>query len=264
MRRTSTILAVASGKGGVGKSVISVNLAETLARDGYRVALLDADMAQGACTVLMNEQPGPSLADAAGRIVSIDDAFRATQSGVTLVEVAQEHEEIPSQPARLFPVLDDALDRLARRHDHVIIDCPAGTGDLVRWALDRADMGMLVLVEEPTAVADAYRLAKLAWMHDINLPLGAVVNFADSETEAQSVADRFGAITERFTGNAPTFLGWVPFSMQVRTSVHDQSPAARHTGPIRTAFEHIGATLNAGTAATGSVSPLFRSISGPN
>src|SRR5690625_7561650 len=77
MRRTSTIIAVASGKGGVGKSVISVNLAETLARDDYRVALLDADMAHGACTVLLNEQPGPSLADAAGRIVLIDDAFRA-------------------------------------------------------------------------------------------------------------------------------------------------------------------------------------------
>src|SRR5690625_6704534 len=114
MRRTSTILAVASGKGGVGKSVISVNLAETLARDGYRVALLDADMAQGACTVLMNEQPGPSLAGAAGRMVSIAAAFRATQSGVTLADGAQEHEGSASQPARLLPLLGAALARLAR------------------------------------------------------------------------------------------------------------------------------------------------------
>ncbi|MFW5972608.1 MAG: P-loop NTPase [Bacteroidota bacterium] len=250
MRRSSIVLAVVSGKGGVGKSVVSVNLAETLARDGFRVALLDADAAQGACRILLNEPPGASIADASTELVSIEDALQRTTSGIMLAEVADDHIELPLKLERLYPVLDEALERLARHNEYVIIDTPAGSGELVRWALDRADMGALVLAEEPTAIADAYRLIKFVWQHDAEMPMGAIVNFADSEHEARSVADRFATITQRFTGNTALFLGWVPFSAEVRSSVRDQSPAVRQIGPVRTAFEHLAAVLTAGESAT--------------
>ncbi len=250
MRRSSTVFSVVSGKGGVGKSVVSVNLAETLARDGFRVALLDADIGQGACDVMLNEEPGPSLADVATRIVTLNEACRKTASGLTLVEAARDHAELPRDRSRMFPVLDEAVDHLARHHEYVIIDTPAGCGDVVRWALDRTDLGVLVLADEPTAIADAYRLVKLAWSHDTELPLAAVVNFSETHEEAASVADRFGVITQRFTGRAPYYVGWVPFSPQVRTSVREQAPASRHAGPIRTAFDNIAAALVEGEMAS--------------
>ena len=249
MRRTSSVFSIVSGKGGVGKSVVAVNLAETLARDGFRVALVDADIGQGACEIMLNEQPGVSLADVASRIASIDEAFRKTEAGVTFVEAAREQRELPTNPSRIFPVLDEAIERLARSHEYVIIDTPAGSGDVVRWSLDRADLGILILADEPTAIADAYRLVKLTWSHDGNLPLAAIVNFSEREAEAASVADRFALITERFTGRSPLYVGWVPFSLKVRTSVRRQYPAGREMGPIRTSFEQIAQTLVEGEMA---------------
>jgi flagellar biosynthesis protein FlhG len=243
MRRTSTVLAVTSGKGGVGKSVVAVNLAEMLAAQGHTVALLDADLGQGACAILLNETPARSVLDVARRRALVQDVMLRTSSGITLVQGALEPNPGAEQDARLFEALDAVLAHLKTNCEYVIVDTPAGTEGPVRWALDRADLGLLVVVSEPTAVADAYRLAKLVWKNEPDYPMGVVVNFADSEEEAQGIAERFGHVTEHFTGRVPNFLGWVPFSTQIRQSVHEQTPATRYPGPVHDAFEHLADTL---------------------
>ncbi len=239
MKRDSTILALTSGKGGVGKSVVATNLAETLAAEGQRVALIDADLGQSACPVLLNEAPAATVLDVVHGACRPEDALYETTAGVTLVQAVAEPGAAEGHEAALYAALDDLLDRLRRTHTYLLIDAPAGTDGPVRWALDRADLGVLVLVGEPTAVADAYRLAKLVWQKDPRYPLGAVVNFADDAADAESVAERFGAITDRFTGQKPGFLGWVPFAAAVRQSVRDQVPAVRAGGSVREAFAAI-------------------------
>lgn len=248
MKRTSTTLAIASGKGGVGKSVVSVNLAETLARHGHSVALIDADVGQGACAVLLNEDPPHTVADLVRLDADVDAVGHETAAGITLVQSAREPDAFASdqQAAVLHLSLDDVLRAVRSTHDFVLIDTPAGTNGTVRWALDRADMGALILVGEPTAIADAYRLAKMIWRIDPTYPLGSIVNFADSADRAHSVTDRFGAITERFTGQQPSHLGWVPFTTAVRTSVQNQTPAVRHHAPLRQAFDDLASVLAEG------------------
>lgn len=245
MKRTSTTLAIASGKGGVGKSVIAVNLAETLARRGHAVALLDADVGQGACAVLLNEDPPHTVADLVRLEAEPGDVAHETDGGVTLIQSAREPDcfVTAQQTAVLHLSLDEVLRTIRTTHDFVLIDAPAGTNGTVRWALDRADMGALVLVGEPTAIADAYRLAKLVWSVDATYPLGGIVNCAESDDEAQSITDRFGTITERFTGQRPTHLGWVPFAPSIRTSVQQQTPAVRQHPAIRAAFERLAGVL---------------------
>ena len=143
------------------------------------------------------------------------------------------------------------LRRLRATHDFVFIDAPAGVGAPVRWAFDRADLGLITLVGEPTAIADAYRLVKLVWHVEPAYPMAVAVNFTDTEDEARSVAARFGKITERFVQRVPAYLGWVPFSAHVRRSVAEQRPAVRTAGPVRTAFEHLAAVLVCGQAPVG-------------
>ncbi len=239
-----TTLAVVSGKGGVGKSVIAVNLAEALASAGARVALVDADLGQGACAVLVNETPPTTVYECGTRGGAVAEASLRTAGGVTLVQGAA-GPLTPGATASLFDDLDRVVTALRAHHDYVLIDTPAGLDGPVRWALDRADLGLLVLAGEPTAIADAYRLARLVWETDPGYALGAVVNLADTEDEARSVSERFGAITERFTGRAPEYLGWVPYAAAMRRAVKAQTPAVREPGSMRHAFGALAGALAA-------------------
>lgn len=249
MKRDSTILAVTSGKGGAGKSVVAVNLAEALAAAGHAVALVDADLGQGACAVLTNEAPEASAWDYARAEASLAEVIHRTEAGVTLVQGCAEPGAADGKEHRLFAAMDSLLQHLRRTHEFVLIDTPAGTDGAVRWALDRADLGVLVLVGEPTAVADAYRLAKMLWQADPAYPLGAVVNAADDADDAQSIADRFGTITRRFTGQAPSLLGWLPFAHEIRRSVKEQTPAVRTPGPVADAFHTLADVVARGRHA---------------
>lgn len=246
MKRDSTVLAVVSGKGGVGKSVVTVNLAEALAADGHRVAVVDADFGQGACSILMNETPAATLMDLLRYTADIESVVHETESGVTLIESAREPGETQGREKELYGRMDELLVDLRNDHAYVLIDAPAGLEGAVRWAIDRSDLSALVVVGEPTAVADAYRLARMVWSSDPSYPLGTIVNFADSAQEASGIADRFSEITERFTGQLPNYLGWVPFSAAVRHSVTHQTPAVRQSGPVRDAFRNLAQTVVAG------------------
>lgn len=243
MKRNCTTIAITSGKGGVGKSVVAVNLAETLARAGHRVTLIDADFGQGACPLLLNETVDTSLLDTLRRGEPVAAALHHTSSGFTLVHCVAEAGEAEKHERALYAGMDDLLAQLRRTSEFILIDTPAGTDGPVRWALDRADMGVLVVVGEPTAIADAYRLARMVWQADPAYPLATLVNFADSKDEAQGIAERFGHVTQHFTGQVPNFLGWVPFSAQIRRSVQDQAPVVRVPGPIRTVFEESADVL---------------------
>lgn len=242
-------LAVVSGKGGVGKSVVSANLAETFAASGRRVALVDADFGQSACPVLLNESPPATALDVATGRADPSDALHTTESGITLFQGVRTPGEADGHEAELYDALDIGLDALCGDHDVVLIDAPAGTGPAVRWALDRAGAGLLVLVGEPTAVADAYGLAKLVWSAEPGFPLGTVVNFADTESEAQSVAARFAAVTKPFLGSEPSYLGWVPYAVAVRRSVKCQRPAVREPGATRLAFDALATAAARGPAS---------------
>jgi flagellar biosynthesis protein FlhG len=234
--------AVVSGKGGVGKSVVAVNLAEALAARGERVALLDADAGQGACALLLNEAPAACVRQWATGRAALDDVLHRTATGLTLVQAAAEPD--PSEPdAAFYAALDRVLAHLRQEHDVVLIDTPAGVGGPVRWALERAGHGLLVLLGEPTAVADAYRLTKLLWQADPAFPLNLVVNAADTEGEAASVAERFGDVTERFLGARPDTLGWVPYAAAMRQAVRQQTPAVRAGGAMAHAFGALADAL---------------------
>ncbi len=249
MKRPSTVVAIVSGKGGVGKSVVAVNLAETLAMQGERVALVDVDFGQGACSILLNESPAASVLDLMQDRATLEEVLHTTASGITLVQAVTEAGQADGQHEALYATLDWLLKELRHNHTVVLLDAPAGTEGPVRWALDRADLGLLLLVGEPTAIADAYRLCKLLWQHVPHYPIGCVVNFADTEAEARSVADRFAALTQHFLLQTPTFLGWVPYTSQIRRSVLAQQPAVQQPGPVRNAFERLAYALLYGKMA---------------
>lgn len=236
------VVAVVSGKGGTGKSTLSVNLAETLTESGLAVALLDADLCQSSCATLMNEEPPASVLAVARGAVPADRVFHRTASGVTLV-VGGAATRPDGVPPGLFDAFDRVLETAIQTHDVVLIDAPAGMEEPVRWALDRADAGLLVLVGEPTSVTGAYALAKTVWQTVPAYPFLTVVNAADTDADAAQTAERFAELTAQFLGQTPTALGWLPYDAHVRAAVRDQVPAVRRSAALRASFAELAAGL---------------------
>jgi len=153
------IFATVSGKGGVGKSLASVNIAETLRLLGYRTAILDVDAGMANVATMFNVYPTYSVTD------WMEDKCRLTDvmvdaDGITLVTTANEPGPLTDRHDLLIQALDQVLDALAATHDFVVIDTPAGLGELNLWALDRSRLGAIMLVDEPTSVSDVYRFCK--------------------------------------------------------------------------------------------------------
>lgn len=223
----SFIVAVASGKGGVGKSIVTVNLAESLVKAGYRVAVVDADLGLSNCSALINESiPGTVLDIMRGKS-TIPEIMLETDGGYTLVTGADEPDVETMDWSVLYPTLDNVLRKLRIENDFILIDTPAGASDLSFWALDRADMGLLVVVGEPTAISDVYRFCKFVLEVDPTYPFAAVVNFAEDENDAQNVLKRFNTIVNHFMNREFPYLGFIPMDELVRKSVTDQIPVIR-------------------------------------
>lgn len=241
----SFIVAVASGKGGVGKSLVTINTAEALVQMGYKVALVDADLGLSNCAAMLNEAIPGTVMDVMKERSSVEEIMLETEGGVTLVTGADEPDADMLDWSLLYPSLDSVLRKLRRENDFVLIDTPAGASDLSFWALDRADMGMLIVVGEPTAISDVYRFCKFVLNVDPTYPFGAVVNFAEDEESAQNVLHRFNTIVDHFMSREFPFLGYIPMDESVRQSVLDQMPIVRsHAESIISAeFEYIASAL---------------------
>jgi len=225
-RRTRTI-AIASGKGGVGKSNLAVNLAVALAQSGARVALLDADLGLANADLLCGLPVGPNLAHLLDGRATLADIARAPIPNFTLVPgcsgIAAHADLDPPRRRRLA----GALDEIERAHDAVLLDCGAGIGPSVMWLMSEADRTLVVTTPEPTAIADAYALIKSAALvrpagQGANWSL--VVNQAESRDQARAVHARFSAVCDRFLALEVPFAGWIPADRAVPDAVRARKP----------------------------------------
>lgn len=215
------VYTIISGKGGVGKSMTSINTAAMLSKMGYRTALLDVDLGLANCATLMNEQVPASVSDWINGRCSLEKLPRDA-SGLTLITAANEPEQANISTEIMMDALDQVVRFLKQYHDFIVIDTPAGAGEMALWALDTADIGTLVLVDEPAAISDVYRLCKYVYNIDPEYRFASIVNFAESEDSAQSTQNRFNTILNYFLQKQTHYLGFIPASEQVKQAVQQQ------------------------------------------
>ncbi len=219
-------LAVISGKGGVGKSMTSVNTADMLNQMGYKTALIDADIGLSNCATLLNEPVQASVAQWVNGECSLED-LPQNSNGITLVTGADEPGQYNFQHEVLMDALDQVVNYLKIDHDFIIIDTPAGAGEMSLWALDTADLGLLVLVDEPTAISDVYRLCKYIYNIDPGYRFASIVNFAQSEETAESTYTRFNTILNYFLKKQIPYFGYILASDTVREAIQQQHTLVR-------------------------------------
>lgn len=220
------IFAVISGKGGVGKSMASVNIAEMLNHMNYRVLLIDADVGFSNCSTLLNDPVQSSVAQWINGECCLED-LPQNSSGITLVTASDDpvHQRIHAE--LMMDALDQVILSLSNDFDFVIIDTPAGAGEMTLWALDHAHVGTIILVDEPTAISDVYRLCKYVYSMDPEYAFTSIVNFAEDEESAENTFERFNTILEYFLKKQTQYLGFIPASEIIREGIRTQDTLIR-------------------------------------
>ena len=229
-RTRSRVVAIASGKGGVGKTNLSVSLAATLAQMGRRVTLLDADFGLANADVLAGVTPRGRIDEVVSGERPIRDILVETPGGFRLAAGASGVAKLVDAGAQTARAIVSRLERLERDADLVLIDCAAGIGRPVLAMLLAADMPIVVVTPEPTSITDAYGLIKAGRLEADRAGRAFTpqlwVNQASDEREALAVYEKISKVGQRFLGSPIGMIGWTPSDASVREAVRRRAPVA--------------------------------------
>jgi flagellar biosynthesis protein FlhG len=227
-RQTGTktrIITVTSGKGGVGKTNVSVNMALAYARLGKKVVVMDADLGLANVNVMLNMIPKYNLYHVIRKQKTMREILVETAYGISIVAGASGFSKIANLTEDERQNFIDELDTLSNA-DIIIIDTSAGVSSNVLDFIAAADDAVIITTPEPTAITDAYGIIKIiATEYDnLNMGLKLVVNRVKSVAEAKSVADRMTNIAGQFLNLKVDYLGFIYDDSVVSQAVLRQKP----------------------------------------
>jgi flagellar biosynthesis protein FlhG len=216
--------AVTSGKGGVGKSTISLNLGIALAAEGKRVLLIDADLGLANIDILLGISPEHNLQDLLRGRASAFDVIVEGPEGLSILPAASGLGESEAWQADDAARLSEELGRLERAFDLILIDTGAGISEKVTDFVLSVDRAFIVATPEPTSIADAYAMVKVTTGERPDLPVGLIVNRAKSPREAHELHARFEEIVSRFLDLSIDRVGHVVEDQSVEQATRTQHP----------------------------------------
>jgi len=238
------LVAVTSGKGGVGKSSIAVNLGLTLARYGRRVCILDADTGLANVNILLGLRPGRSLEHVLAGECPIEDVMLEAAHGLKVIPGANGISEcVNLDPVRQQRLVAE-LSRIEGDFDYLLLDTAAGISETTLDFLSAAHQVLLVITPEPTSLTDGFSLLKLA-LRRHPIACEVVVNMAANFNEARSVFQRFHGAVAKYLDVDVNFLGFIQRDESMRTAVSLQHPVSLfpETDPSSRPFQRLADAL---------------------
>lgn len=222
--RTPRVFTVTSGKGGVGKTNIAVNLACQLAREGTRVVLLDADFGLANVDVLLGVCPSLDIFHLFSARTRLEDVLFPTAYGFSILPAGSGFNKVTELKTGERLELLHALEPLADKLDMLIVDTGAGAGETVLYFNMAAQERLLVLSPEPTSMADAYALIKDLKVKGVE-KFRVCINMCPTERQGKQIFTKlYDACDQFMTGVSLDLAGIIPQDPNVRTSVMKQKP----------------------------------------
>jgi MinD-like ATPase involved in chromosome partitioning or flagellar assembly len=224
LTRPTRVIAISSGKGGVGKTSISTNLGIALAKLGAKVCILDADTGLANINILLNLRPEFTIEHLLNGEKSIDEIMLTGPNGIKIVPAASGISECAELNQAQHQVLSQALSQLESRFDYLLIDTAAGIGETVLEFLASAQYCVLVISPEPTSLTDAFALMRVMKRKNLKQPIYTIVNRAPSPQKANEVFRRFSAAAKKYLQTRIGFMGSVAEDPMVSSAVCLQTP----------------------------------------
>ncbi|MBN2722546.1 MAG: MinD/ParA family protein [Deltaproteobacteria bacterium] len=230
------IIAVTSGKGGVGKTNISANMALTWAMEGHKVLAVDCDLGLANMDLILGVIPNYTLKDVLFSDMPVEDAISQTPMGVDLLPAAAGEEDLANLGSEKHTNFAQILKTLRQHYDYIVLDTGAGVHSNVTQIASIADFVLLVTTVEPTALSSAYAMIKILGTQKEKNPIGVVLNMVSSGREGLSAWQALTSLTRRFLNSEPEYFGHiyqdssVPKAVQKTyplVKIYPRSPSAR-------------------------------------
>ena len=217
-------IAVASGKGGVGKTWFASTLAHNWALKGRKTLLFDGDLGLANIDVQLGLAPETDLSEVIAGRARIESAIHhgAAENLDVIAGSSGTASLAALPPARLERLIAD-LDLVDDRYDRLVLDLGAGVDNTVRMLAATADTVLVVTTAEPTALTDAYAFIKLMALRDPNADLRIVVNQAASSNEGEAIYETLSKACQKFLNFKPALAGIVRIDRRVTESIRNQT-----------------------------------------
>ncbi|CUS76498.1 flagellar biosynthesis protein FlhG [Candidatus Kryptonium thompsonii] len=222
--RSAHVIAVGSGKGGCGKTNITLNLGLILSKNKKKVLIYDADLNLANMDILLGITPKFRFLDFIRGEVGIEDVLIEIRENLKLIPANSGVVNFPKiSGERLIQVINEVLN-FEEKFDFILIDTPAGISEEVIKLLGFSDDYILVVTPEPTSVMDAYAVIKIVYYQTGKANAKLIVNNVNGSVDPSDIANRLSLAAEKFLGVRVDYIGSVPTDFVVPKSVMMQKP----------------------------------------
>jgi flagellar biosynthesis protein FlhG len=218
------VIAVTSGKGGVGKTNISANLAVLAAKMGKRVLVIDADLGLANVEIVFGLKPRYHMGDLISSSISIEDVMIDAPHGVKILPAGSGVQSLTQLSAEDKLRFIAALEPVQDKFDLVLVDSGAGIGDNVLFFVGAAQEAILVVSPEPTSLVDAYATVKVLSQKAGVRHFGVIINPVIDELPAREIFNKLTQVTSRFLSASVRHLGYVPRDENLHRAIMAQRP----------------------------------------
>jgi len=218
------VISVTGGKGGVGKSNVSVNLAVSLAMEGHQVMLLDADLGLANVDVMLGLKVKRNLSHVLKGECELQDIVIEGPEGLKIIPAASGTKEMAHLSEMEHIGLVRAFSSISEKIDYLIVDTAAGIADNVISFTMASQEVIMVVCDEPTSITDAYALIKVLSQENNIYNFKVLANMVRSPQEGKHLFAKLTAVSDRFLDVGLEYLGSIPFDENVRKSIRKQKP----------------------------------------
>lgn len=243
------VIAVTSGKGGVGKTSLSVNLAMEMAKLGKKVVIFDADFGLANVEVMLGIRPTYNLLDLIHNNKTMPEIITKGPMGIGFVSGGSGVSELASLDKNSIKLLISEMIKLDKMYDIVIIDTGAGITDSVMEFVMVSPEVLLVVTPEPTSITDAYSLLKVLRrkneFNPIYKTINVVSNRVTNDSEGDEIFSKMNTVSSKFLNTKLEYLGAIPQDKNASMAIIEQKPvvSAYPNSPASKAIQELAGKL---------------------